>query len=185
MEEERRKLTRETGEGCHPVAGWSTAIPVVTWSRSQGALVKLLRYGWGTPLELYLAQVRLAARYSRWGDEEAAIHLALALDGPAAQVLLDLPPVDRGSFEGLTTTLKRRFGQRQSVYESREHLANFYRRERERLGALAADVRLLTQRGYPRFSPDDQEDLVLYAFLRALSPERLQQYVRLAARKAT
>jgi len=83
-------------------------------------------------------------KFSRWGDQEAAVHLALVLQGPAAQVLLDLPPVDRGSFTGLTAALERRFGERLSTEESREELLNCYRREGERLGALAADVQLPT-----------------------------------------
>jgi len=66
--------------------------------------------------------------------------------GPGQQVLLDLPPVDRGSFTALTTALERRFGQCLSAEESREELMSCYRQEGERLGALAADVRLHTQR---------------------------------------
>jgi len=67
-------------------------------------------------------------------DEEAAVHLALTLEWPAAQVLLDLPPVDQDSFEGLTAALKRQFGQRLPAKESRGQLAN-YRWEGERVAA--------------------------------------------------
>jgi len=77
------------------------------------------------PLDPYLAQVHLAARYSRWGDNEAAVHLALAMEGPAVQVLLYLAPVDWTSLEGLITVLEIRFGQYQSVNESREHQASY------------------------------------------------------------
>jgi len=80
---------------CHLVAEGSTVTWGVAWSCSQGAhraQVKLPWHGGVTPLEPYLAQLQLAARYSRWEDEEAAVHLAMALEGPMAQVLLDLPP---------------------------------------------------------------------------------------------
>jgi len=70
---------------------------------------------------------------------------------------------DQGSFDGLTATLERRFGQRLSTEESREQLTHCYWQERERLDALAADVRLQTQRGYPWFNPTDQKDLALHA----------------------
>jgi len=50
--------------------------------------------------------------------------------------------------------------------ESREQLTNRYRQDGEHLGALAADVWLHTQ--HPWFSPANQEDLDLHAFLRAL-----------------
>jgi len=159
-------------------------MPAIAWSHSQGAhraLVKLPWYGGGTLLEPYLAQVWLAAQYSCWEDDEAAVQLALALEGPTVQVLLNLAPVDQTSLEGLITSLERRFGQHQSADESREHLANCYQQDGEHLGALAADVWLHTHSGYPWFSPADQEDLALYAFLRAQSPEHLLQHVRLAA----
>jgi len=81
----------------------------------------------GMPLESYLAQVWLAARHSRWSKDEAAIHLALALEGPAAQVLFDLAPMDQTGLEGLITVLGRCFGQRQSADEAREPLASHYR----------------------------------------------------------
>jgi len=61
------------------------------------------------PLEPYLAQVQLTAQYSCWGEDEAAVHLALTLEGPAAHILLDLAPVDRTSFEVLITALERRW----------------------------------------------------------------------------
>jgi len=91
------------------------------------------------------------------------------MEGPAVQVLLDLAPVDRTSLEGLITSLERHMHQHQSANESREHLASCYRQDGERLDDLAADVWLHTQRSYSRFSPADQEDLALHAFLCALS----------------
>jgi len=84
--------------------------------------VKLPGYDGATPLGPYLAQVWLAVQFGWWGDKEAAVHLALALEGPAAQVLLDLPPVDWGSFTGLTVMLERRFGQRLSTEGSQVEL---------------------------------------------------------------
>ncbi|CAI5682786.1 unnamed protein product [Oreochromis niloticus] len=47
---------------------------------------KVPKYNGLTPLEPYLSQVRLAARHNGWSDEEAATHLALALEGDALQV---------------------------------------------------------------------------------------------------
>jgi len=61
---------------------------------------KLPRYSGATPLEPYLVPRWLAVQFSRWGDKEAAVHLALVLEGPAAQVLFDLPPVGPGKLRG-------------------------------------------------------------------------------------
>ncbi|CAI5648644.1 unnamed protein product [Oreochromis niloticus] len=47
---------------------------------------KVPKYNGLTPLEPYLSQVRLAASHNGWSDEEAATHLALALEGDALQV---------------------------------------------------------------------------------------------------
>ena len=52
--------------------------------------VRLPNFSGATALEPYLAQFRLADWHNCWGAEEAVIHLALALEGTAARVLLDL-----------------------------------------------------------------------------------------------
>ncbi|CAI5636562.1 unnamed protein product [Oreochromis niloticus] len=85
---------------------------------------KVPKYNGLTPLEPYLSQVRLAARHNGWRDEEAATHLALALEGDALQVLLDLAPSEQHELQALTIALERRFGQRHSTDQSREQLTN-------------------------------------------------------------
>ena len=67
---------------------------------------RLPKFSGATPLEPYLAQLRIAARYYGWGMDESAAQLALALEGTALQVLLDLAPAEavtrgvRGHFRG-------------------------------------------------------------------------------------
>lgn len=143
------------------------------------APAKLPRYSGLTSLEPYLAQVDLAALHDGWSREETAIHLALALEGPALQVLIDLSPDERRDIQALTAALSRRFGQRTSAEQSREELATRRRREGESVGAFAADIRVYARKGYPIFQSDVREELSLHAFLRGLTPERLRQHVRL------
>ncbi|CAI5638952.1 unnamed protein product [Oreochromis niloticus] len=69
---------------------------------------KLQHYTGATQLEPCLAQVTLAATHNGWGQEETATHLALALEGPALQVLLDLPLEEQRDLRALTTALGRR-----------------------------------------------------------------------------
>ncbi len=140
---------------------------------------KLPRYSGLTPLEPYLAQVDLAALHDGWSREETATHLALALEGPALQVLIDLSPEERRDLQALTAALNCRFGQRTSAEQSREELTNRRRHEGESVGALAADIRVYARRGYPTFPAAAREELSLHAFLRGLTPERLRQHVRL------
>ncbi|KAG1963495.1 retrotransposable element [Pimephales promelas] len=157
--------------------------PTLQISGQPGALTrspaKLPRYSGLTPLEPYLAQVDLAALHDGWSCEETAIHLALALEGPALQVLIDLSPEERRDLQALTAALNRRFGQRTSAEQSREELANRRRCEGESVGAFAADIRVYTRKGYPTFQAAAREELSLHAFLRGLTPERLRQHVRL------
>ncbi|CAI5637006.1 unnamed protein product [Oreochromis niloticus] len=141
---------------------------------------KVPKYNGLTPLEPYLSQVRLAARHNGWSDEEAATHLALALEGDALQVLHDLAPSEQHELQALTIALERRFGQRHSTDQSREQLTNRSRRPGESLGIFAADVLLYARRGYPEFPAAAREELSLHAFLRGLFPERLRQHVCLA-----
>lgn len=141
---------------------------------------KVPKYNGLTPLEPYLSQVRLAARHNGWSDEEAATHLALALEGDALQVLLDLAPSEQHELQVLTIALERRFGQLHSTDQSREQLTNRSRRPGESLGTFAADVLLYARRGYPEFPAVAREELSLHAFLRGLFPEQLRQHVRLA-----
>ena len=141
---------------------------------------RLPKFSGITPLEPYLAQLRIAARYYGWGMDESAAQLALALEGTALQVLLDLAPTDQLDLQALTLALERRFGQRRVVSHSRELLTSRLRREGERLGAYAADVLLYAQRGYPDFPAAAREELALQSFLRGLAPPRLGRHVRLA-----
>ncbi len=76
---------------------------------------KLPRYSGLTPLEPYLAQVDLAALHDGWSRKETVTHLALALEGPALQVLIDLSPEVWRDLQALTAALNRRFGQRTSA----------------------------------------------------------------------
>ncbi|KAJ8392691.1 hypothetical protein AAFF_G00073650 [Aldrovandia affinis] len=70
---------------------------------------KLARYSGAAQWEPYLAQLQLAARHCGWSEGVTASHLALALEGPALQMLLDLDAADQGNLKALTMALARRF----------------------------------------------------------------------------
>ena len=101
--------------------------------------VRLPKFSGVTQLEPYLAQFRLAAWHNGWGAEEAVVHLALALEGTAARVLLDLDQADQRDLQALTRALDRRFGERIFSNQSRQLLASHRRKEEESLGVYAAD----------------------------------------------
>ena len=72
--------------------------------------VKLPKFSGATQLEPYLAQFRLVEWHNGWGDGEAVVHLALALEGTAVQALLDLAPEEQRDRRALIRALERRFG---------------------------------------------------------------------------
>ena len=90
-------------------SGIGLRTPIKDWPKFSGA----------TQLEPYLAQFRLVEWHNGWGDGEAVVHLALALEGTAVQALLDLAPEDQRDLQALIP-LERRFGQRAVVNHSRE-----------------------------------------------------------------
>ncbi|CAL8379152.1 unnamed protein product [Boreogadus saida] len=107
--------------------------------------VRLPKFSGVTQLEPYLAQFRLAAWHNGWCTEEAVVHLALALEGTAARVLLDLDQADQRDLQALIQALERRLGERVSSNESKQLLASHRRREEESLGVYAADPESLGQ----------------------------------------
>ncbi|KAJ8346422.1 hypothetical protein SKAU_G00278230 [Synaphobranchus kaupii] len=142
--------------------------------------LKLPRFNGTASLESYLAQLELAAELGGWTPEQTAGHLALALEGPALEAILDLPPAERQNLQALTAALQRRFIQHRSAEASQEKLLNRYRCEEESWGKVAADIQHYAREAYPDFDAAAQEKLVLHAFLRALTPERLRDHVSLA-----
>ncbi|TRY64446.1 hypothetical protein DNTS_017134 [Danionella cerebrum] len=142
-------------------------------------LVKLPKFSGQTDLELYLSQVELAASANCWVPEVTATYLALALEGPALQVLGDLATEDRRSLQTLIGALQRRFGKRVSAEYHRNELAERRRRPDESLGAFTADLELHVRKGYASFPPQERQLLGLQAFLKGLQPEALRQHVRL------
>ncbi|KAJ8381560.1 hypothetical protein SKAU_G00023380 [Synaphobranchus kaupii] len=142
--------------------------------------LKLPRFNGTASLESYLAQLELAAQLASWTPEQTAGHLALALEGPALEAILDLPPAERQNLQALTAALQRRFTQHRSAEASREKLLSRYRCEEESWGKVAADLQRYAREAYPDFDAAAQEKLALHAFLRALTPERLREHVSLA-----
>ncbi|KAJ8364486.1 hypothetical protein SKAU_G00133170 [Synaphobranchus kaupii] len=88
--------------------------------------LKLPRFNGTASLESYPAQLELAAQLGGWTPEQTAGHLALALEGPALEAILDLLPVERQNLQALTAALQRRFIQHRSAEASREKLLSRY-----------------------------------------------------------
>ncbi|KAJ8364547.1 hypothetical protein SKAU_G00133780 [Synaphobranchus kaupii] len=95
---------------------------------------------WQTPAVVAGVVPSAARASSSAGWLDAGADLALALEGPALEAILDLPPAERQDLQALTAALQRRFIQHRSAEASREKLLSRYRCEEESWGKVAADV---------------------------------------------
>ncbi|CAL8259964.1 unnamed protein product [Merluccius merluccius] len=77
----------------------------------------------------------MAARLNGWMESETAVHLALALEGPALQTLEDL----QLNYISIAAAQKQKFGLSTRMKRA-SHLAVKLRKEKETLGTNAADV---------------------------------------------
>ncbi|KAJ8352199.1 hypothetical protein SKAU_G00236750 [Synaphobranchus kaupii] len=109
--------------------------------RSIGELTrrKARRAGAITSPEWQTPAVRVSRRPDGFSGRQensasTAGHLALTLEGPALEAILDLPPAERQNLQALTAALQRRFIQHRSAEASREKLLSRYRCEEESWG---------------------------------------------------
>jgi len=77
----------------------------VKWSNS---LLKLLRNDGSDSLETFLLKFQHLAVYLKWNEEDRFHHLCASLEGPAGQVLWELPP--GATTADLKHLLQTRFG---------------------------------------------------------------------------
>ena len=128
--------------------------------------------------DAYRTQFELLAMMNRWSDAEKAAYLAISLRGPAATVLTNLPPEQRGSYEALTTALDTRFGLSHQTELNRMRLKARTRRRDESLAELAEDVEHLVRLAYPEAAESMVEVLAKDQFVDALPDEDMRLRIR-------
>ena len=128
--------------------------------------------------DAYRTQFELLAMMNRWSDAEKAAYLAISLRGPAATVLTNLPPEQRGSYEALTTALDTRFGLSHQTELNRMRLKARTRHRDESLAELAEDVEHLVRLAYPEAAESMVEVLAKDQFVDALPDEDMRLHIR-------
>ncbi|MGH0188450.1 UNVERIFIED_CONTAM: hypothetical protein FKN15_029733 [Acipenser sinensis] len=113
-----------------------------------------------------------------WRNIVVKNKLAAAQEGEAPLVLLDRSAEEMASCEDLATALDCWFGRVEPAVGLRQRLATRYSKPGEKPGVLAANLRYVAWRGYPNFLPAAQEDLVMEAFIRGLTPAALRQQLQ-------
>lgn len=143
-------------------------------------LVKVGRYDGNTGWEMYWAQFQLVAKANQWGTNESAVQLAAALDGEARRVLLDLSPMDMADPQNIARAIERQFGDPTSSTTARRQFNERVRRDGEKLGVYAAELRHLARKAFPEFNEEQQFILAKEAFISGLTPLTLRRQVRLS-----
>ena len=114
---------------------------------------------------------------NRWSDAEKAAYLAISLRGPAATVLTNLPPKQRGSCEALTTALDTLFGLSHQTELNRIRLKARTCCRDESLAELAEDVEHLVCLAYPEAAEAMVEVLAKDQFVDALPDEDMRHHI--------
>jgi len=111
--------------------------------KSKRPLFKLEKYDGNSSLETYLLQFKHLATYLQWGEEDKFFNMCASLDGPAAQVLWELPP--NSMTAELERLLQTRFGTEKQTSSFQAKLRAWRRAEGEPLQDLYREVRRLVQ----------------------------------------
>ncbi|MBN3294567.1 CY1 protein, partial [Polypterus senegalus] len=112
--------------------------------------------------------LKLAARHNKWDSEEVAVHLTLALDDHARELLVEFGPIECENLKYLTTALQQLFGHRFVSEEMQNRLLTCCRKDKETIGAFAADISHYAHFRFSTFPASAQDELVLYALLHVL-----------------
>ncbi|XP_063968248.1 paraneoplastic antigen Ma3-like [Lytechinus pictus] len=118
-------------------------------------------------------QFETLAFSSGWNSEEKRIRLASALQGEAAEYIFELPSFNELTYDELMTSLLRRFGDRR---RAASYLAKLESRKLERTESIAeyvADIRTLTNKGYPRADAVTRESIAIRHFVKGLNDQHL------------
>ncbi|KAJ7998067.1 hypothetical protein DPEC_G00218690 [Dallia pectoralis] len=141
--------------------------------------VKVGRYDGSTVWETYWTQFKLIASANQWSDAESAMQLAAVLEGEARRVLLDLTAVEMTDPLAIARAIERQFGEPMSSSAARRRFNERGRKDGEKLGVYAAELRHLAMKAFPEFQDEQRSLLAKEAFISGLTPHALRQQVRL------
>ncbi|KAJ7996471.1 hypothetical protein DPEC_G00237410 [Dallia pectoralis] len=137
--------------------------------------VKVGRYDGSTVWETYWTQFKLVASANQW----SAMQLAAVLEGEARRVLLDLTAVEMTDPLAIARAIERQFGDPMSSSAARRRFNERARKDGEKLGVYAAELRHLARKAFPEFQDEQRSLLAKEAFISGLTPHALRQQVRL------
>lgn len=136
-----------------------------------------------SPWSTYHRQFEAAATANRWGKDEKATALVLALRGDASNVLQTITFSQQQDYEAVVRQMERRYGDKhlQQVYQAQ--LKARVQKVGESIQVFESDIARLVRQAYPTAPDDFLEQLAVQSFIDGLRDCEAQQALRLARAK--
>ncbi len=140
----------------------------------RGAPKKAATYDGKTSFGDYRVQFELVAELNGWTADEMGLELATNLRGTAQAVLSDLEASQRYCYSTLVRALTARFEPEDQAELYRSQLRNRFRKQKEDLNALSADIKRLVRKAYPRAGQETKEKLARDSFIDSLNDANME-----------
>ncbi len=140
----------------------------------RGSPKKAATYDGKTSFADYQVQFELVAELNHWSAHEMGLELATNLRGAAQAVLSDLEAGQRYCYNTLVRALMARFEPEDQAELYRSQLRNRFRKPKEDLNALSADVKRLVWKAYPRAGHETKEKLARDSFIDSLNDANME-----------
>ena len=138
------------------------------YGRSRGSFVQPDRLDGSVCWQDYITHFEICAEINEWSDVQRATHLAVSLQGPALELLCDMPREMRHSYIQLTQHLSAWFGSQGKTDLFRTQLKSRVRRFCESLPELSQAITRLVLRAYPQATVELREIMAMDYFIDAL-----------------
>ena len=132
------------------------------------------KYNGTTSVESFFAQFETCARYNEWNERDKVAYLKWCLSGTAAQLLWDIGPSARLTYNELVRKIRQRFGSEGQEERYQTELRTRRRKRGESLQSLYQDIRRLMSLAYPGETSRIGEQIAKDAFLTALDDAHLE-----------
>ena len=125
----------------------------------------------------YLLQFELTARRNAWSDQEKAISLLCALDGPTRSILAEVD-IDSASYEVVKNLLIKHFGPVLLTEVHEQALQDLKLARNQPIRELTTEVSRLVKLAYPEFDGISRERFAVKALVNAIHDKDTIFYIK-------
>jgi len=137
-----------TGSSSQPPMRSTSNVGAGGREKPETPLVKLQRFDGRGSLDTFLLQFEQFSEYMQWGERARHYHLGASLEGPACQVLMELPAAGSTSAD-VIKLLQSKFGTKLQAESFQAKLKARRQKEGETIQDLYRDISRLLQLAYP------------------------------------